>query len=336
MAVGVALAIRSFLTVPTPEQALFVEAPFLLLVAIAAGGVVLIGRGWPRREGERLHCARCGHPWSPEIDKLHSQCQECGAPWRHYGGRVEGRPVRSAWLMGAGVALIAVALTSPAFKTQLRMFSPAGRTTARLTRIVAGAAWQVAKDNWTELASRQLTLQESQTLAAAILDRRLRDGTLPTEMALWMQLQVDLGALPPNLADRWFAEMFEATLEAPGAVAVGDSVPIAVRARFNGPWTNVTNPACVFVEKLDVDGSPAESAQDTTTIPAERFSSGATLLDRTLTAERAGTIRVRVVVWFVLGRLSRVRYGDDGSPEIGAPIYSRRIVLDRDIEVVER
>ncbi len=132
--------------------------------------------------------------------------------------------------------------------------------TRAVISIAALDAWGHNTRAWAELNKRTLTAQDEAKLAELLLDLRRREGYLYGSPAAWMQTAAisggTAGSLPQALQDRYFEEWFEAAIDIPDQVAVGEQQPILIQ----GPQRagGVTLYMYMWVEELTVDGAPAD------------------------------------------------------------------------------
>lgn len=325
---------RALLQTPTAERLLLFELPSLLLTATAAAGLYLVGRGWPYREGESLYCARCGHPWSAEIARLHSECQECGAPWRWFGGRVRGRPVRRPGLVAGGAVLCLLWLAIVVLRTTAPARLARSSPTWLLIRTVELAPWKDARVQWDELMARALPASDEAALARAILQKRQRERSLPTPLATWFDFAVAGTSIPRPLAGRWFDEMFDVRLSVPERAMVGESVPFIARVQYLGGWLGVADQAQVLVGGLEIQGEERARGRDRSAAPATLFTRSQAIIDETVRPEKPGALSMRLRVYFFIGPPGgAVTFAGDGTPDLGPVRYLKRFDLERTIGI---
>ena len=81
-----------------------------------------------------------------------------------------------------------------------------------------------------ELVSRTLTPDQTAALARRLLDRRgASKFSMGVDSTQWLDAQITAGTLPPDLRERFFAEMFAGALHVPARVRAGEPFTVGLR-----------------------------------------------------------------------------------------------------------
>jgi predicted RNA-binding Zn-ribbon protein involved in translation (DUF1610 family) len=175
----------------------------MLLVGV---GFSLMAAGVRRRVGDTEHCAACDYEIRPGVDAA-AACPECGARWLAPGGTVVGRLKRNRVLFWVGLVVAVCYLAGPVSSLLLgrSLHLKAMPTAGLIDRIVTGPPGGAA-DEWDELRSRVLTVEQEIDLAWGLLDKQLDRGGLSRDANAWLETTMDSGRLPETLVDRYYDE----------------------------------------------------------------------------------------------------------------------------------
>lgn len=313
---------------------LFIAFPGLLFFALMAAGAALIGHGWPTRLGDALHCANCGHAVAAENSRLLPYCGECGQPWRHFGGRVRGRISTNHPRLMVGVALLALAMAgmwARAFATrQLLAQTPDWL----LIRQVGVLSWGDLQEEWRELGRRALSPQADRQLLETLINRRARDGSLPSALAVYLQSRANSGTLPGDLASRWMAELFDAALVVPESVEAGERIPIDLVGRFAAGWTGIADVPQVLLCGVTIDGREVGQSRWGHPAPTSTFVRDGAFFSHAVRTERPGKVLIEAHGWFFVGQPDqRIKYDAGGAPTLPINVYARPFSFSRVVEV---
>lgn len=323
---------------PAPDvlAGVLIAFPGLLFFGALAAGASLIGHGWPTRAGRSLHCAGCGHAVAPETTRVLPYCQECGQAWRSFGGRVRGQAVTRHHRLLAGIVVVALALGGMWARSFATRQLLAQAPDWLLIRQVGVLSWGDLQDDWNELVSRALSPQSDRQLLQTLLNRRSRDGSLPSQLAVYLQSRANAGTLPPDVATRWVDELFGAQLYVPASVAAGDRITIELTSTFTAGWTSVADVPQVLLAGVSVDGQQvARSAWDRAA-PTTIYGSGGTIFSHAVRTQKPGTVEIKVRGWFFIGQPDvDLAYDAAGMPKLPINSYARPFEFTRSVEVRE-
>ena len=333
--------------------------PFTLSLGLIMGGALLgaTGRGL-RRTGRTRHCPECGYQQSPTRGDS-ACCPECATAWSGAGGAVTGKRERHPERIAIGIGVAAAGFVWLMWQISSvfaggSLFGP-GRLAGALptSSLVAQVTeWpSTSDDEWLALSKRELSDEQRLALAEGLLDHRLRDpcgccGQLGGMAETWFVGALNAGELPDELVERYYAEMMDVSLEAPGQpVTVGEPFDVSL------PIVNRMNPASIDavadggayyfagLAVLNRDDRPASDVDIATNRPIAPLNPRAGPFVTTITATAPGTLHVQAVLWKVVGPTAVVRlpasWNDDGTPVIPTGVtWWKRVVLTGTIEIV--
>lgn len=230
----------------------------LIGLAVLAGGLVLLGRGWRgARRGDEPHCRRCGYAL---VGIASDKCPECGAGLADPGAVVRGERVRRPGLVWAGAVLTLLGLgvlLVPSLGLLDRVnwyaWQPTGWVIDDLeSGLSAGAAGKAGRA-WGELQRRAksggLGGPHRGRLVGVVLAHQGAAGpiALPAvaqPMIDWLGGEVVAGRVTDAQRDRFFRQSLRLTLTVRPTVALGDPVPFSLRhegrgASGQGWWTRI-------------------------------------------------------------------------------------------------
>lgn len=228
--------------------------PQLIELTFLGVGAWMIGRGWPRREGRTAHCSACGFEHVRAEDRLLPQCPECGHLWSYFGGLSKGRPITSKPLLIAGslcvgmmVGLLGVRTIAPA------IFLRPVPTSVLIQHATQLPGYDPQGENaWIELGFRKLTPSEERSMAASLLDRRLRQRWLPDRAAMWLSGAVKRGVGGEEFSRRFYEEMIALSLDLPDEANADTIFNYRITALARG--VNPDGGIGFFVEGMWVEG----------------------------------------------------------------------------------
>lgn len=312
-------------------------------------GWELVARGWKRRGGNSTHCAKCDYQQAPDGPPS-ERCPECGSYWAIPGGTVKGRLVRRRASFIAGISLVVLAFGSIFnFGFGMGRWTPRVLPVGSLIREIVEAPRGFVSDEWAALSRRSLSDEQRARLAAGLLEKRLRKGHLSDDGEAWFAGEIAAQRLAPDMAERFYSEMFDMWIDAPAAARVGDTINIGIGVEDRAARTKWY----VCVEGYYIDDETTPRARQQRTISGLMLGKSRRRGDRKegcaggdyspetyVTPEEPGSIRVRLVVWVVagtrMGIFRRTNWLEDGEPEIpeNAP-WSRKIEITHTIKVIE-
>lgn len=317
----------------------------LLVLQFAWGGLLPLGMGFvthglTRREGEAPHCARCGYAFDSELEV----CPECGAAWRQRGAVIAGRLHRSATMVWTGAAILVMAVLLTIRPLIGHVLAPLVPTSLLIAQASGQDVW--SGQDWAELASRQLSPEQEQTLAEGLLDRRWKTGRLDPAPAVWLERQLIGGTMDDATRSRFFEEMVVLHLRGPKEARVGEPVRIEALADDRStPFAGIGSR--VYFAGFDVDGKPVADSRlprktsvydfDEWTV---RRKPGEELPHVVLRPERAGVVKVEMEAWIVYGPEALLGWGsawnDDGTPAVPAGVlWVEHVQRTQEIQVRE-
>ncbi|MHC5002096.1 MAG: hypothetical protein ACYTJ0_03150 [Planctomycetota bacterium] len=317
-----------------------VKYSWAMLIPLAS---YLWNRGRGERVGDAVFCAACGYERAPGATGR--QCPECGGRWREPGGFVRGQRAGSPamrWAaVGCGLLVVAVMLLQfPRFKRPLVRAAP---TSVLIDTVVGTLGFH--QDEWAELVSRALTPAQEQELFEGLLERRRRRDYLFANATAWASGRIAAGAVPPELVERWYAEMLEARLPDPGPLAVGAAVTLPVELHAIPP--SITGQSLhVLAEGVWVDGEPQPE-------PLPRLIQAYFRLEETgdpkrwgmasppFTVATPGEHEIEVRFWQIVGPAAlsgdAVRWDASGEPILPAKVaWAKRVTLKRTVRFAGR
>lgn len=322
------------------------QFPVLLLAVAVAVGLVMHPSA-SRRSGAGRHCAVCNYQQAPN-GAPPERCPECGTSWAGRGATVRGsrssRP-QALWIGGALV---------PAAVGLLMFMLENSRTTNYTLRIVPTTALlhdvaneQVLNDAAVaELTRRPLTSAERETLASALLDRRLQREGFFGPAAVWFASELAAGRLSQSIIERYQREKLKLWIEAPQDARVGESIHLSVGGEYRGRETPKPAAADGFYvagflvgEESQLLGRRARAdyarSFDTTLPSKKRFDEAP---HAECVARTPGPLRIRFVGWLVVdtkfttGR--EIEWQPDGTPKIpNSAVWSERIEVETTVHV---
>ncbi|MBL8761324.1 MAG: hypothetical protein JNL50_08490 [Phycisphaerae bacterium] len=323
---------------PAPDlfTGLLIALPGLLFFAALAAGAALIGHAWPTRKGESLHCASCGHAVAAENARLLPYCAECGQPWRHFGGRVRGRLITNHPRLVTGVILLSLAMLGMWARSFAQQQLLAQSPDWLLIRQVAVLSWADMQEPWREISARTLSPQSDRQLLETLLNRRARDGSLPSALAVYLQARASTGAMPRDLTDRWLAELFDARLLAPDSVEAGQRIPIDLLANFAAGWTGVADTPQVLLCGVSIDAREVAQSRWDRAAPTSGFGAGSTFFSHAVRTDKPGAVTIEVRGWFFVGQPDTIiKYDDAGAPILPINVYARPFSFSHTVNVRE-
>lgn len=321
---------------PAPDflTGLFIAFPGLLFFAAMAAGAALLGHGWPARTGAALHCASCGHAVAAEDSRLLPYCGECGKPWRHFGRRVRGQLITHHPRLIIGVTLLSLAMLGMWARTFATRQLLAQTPDWLLIRQVGVLSWGDLQEEWRELGRRSLSPQSDRQLLETLLNRRARDGSLPSALAVYIQSRANSNTLPSDLATRWLAELFDARLITPESVEAGERIPIDIIGRFSAGWTGVADEPQILLCGVTIDGREVAQSRWERPVATSLFGLDRAVFAHSQRTEKPGTITIEARGWFFVGQPDqRVTYDALGSPTLPMNVYARPFSFSRTVEV---
>lgn len=329
------------LTVPMPLSA--------VLLGLGFGGFVMVvthlyRTGLSRREGDTRHCAQCDYEYAfddaTDSPDAPNRCPECGHAWRY--NLVRGRLVRSRTRIVAASILLALGavlvFTPVLWRGSLHRLLPTG--------VLAWLVAQSPRDAfaaWAELNTRTLSAEQRVQLARRLLDAR-RGSRLWFDAANFLEAEVTAGTLPPELVERYYAEMFTVRLSTPARARVGEAFD--VRLVEGMAWDTPGHRVVVYFAGFSVDGGPPAARRDEvvwgTLIAVDDVRAGRNDQYRptaSLTITTRGTHTVRAAMWVAVVPLSSgvhqpIAWSASGEPTrpAGALWWENR-VLEAVVEV---
>lgn len=338
-AIGVVLAWQHAMRTGDGVLAVIESGPLLVECALIGFGIYLGARGWPRRVGSGMHCARCAHPYSQADDQLLNQCQECGANWRWFGGLTHGRIEKNAALVAIGLVVVGLTAQVSVLSAGAPGLFMRALPSHLLFLKIAASDHRQADAAWTEIKRRMLSDHEQVQLAGSITDRRLRQGTVEAELANRMAALIQADALPAPLRERWFNEMFFLMADVPQVVNADERIVLRVNGVYRGGWLGVADAAQVISAGAEVlprkqDDQVRVLGRQAAARPAEVFRVGAPVLVESFLPDGPGEVTVRLSFWFVIGPPIRtVVYDDRGQPILGDKNFAKRFEIVRTIAV---
>lgn len=315
--------------------------PYWLAGALGFAGTRLLVR-YRRRSDSGRFCGMCGYQQTPQ-GETSTRCPECGAPWSAPGGTVRGARLGRPWMLWAGVALWVTCVSIFVWP-----LLPSARRLALVARLLPTSALireavitESDHDEWIALNARTLTAAQEHELAEGLLKKRRETGHLSPSAGSWFAQRIRAGTLPAGIVERFYREMLELWIEAPNSPGAGQA--FVVRAGSKVLHTNLFRPAG-SAEVVYVDGFYA-GADSTPAGKRDYVYLG--LLDdfryqprAMITAEHPGPLKIRLVVWFVVGPQTAVaqqpQWQADGTPVIPPNVdWAERIEVERTVQVRE-
>lgn len=297
-------------------------------------GFTLAQGGWGRRVGESLHCPNCEYECRfDDPADTPTRCSECGTPW--LGRMKKGRRVRSPATIAAGIALALVGfivLSPIVYMRTLGSHLPTPLLYSVLYLCPGGAY-----GGWTEMANRPLDPRWTAALAARVLDHRT-DNQYDNAPSQWLEPMITAGKVPPDLADRFYREAFQAQLLVPKRVKAGE--PFAARLRVTSACDGKSVLGLMFAGYSIGDEPARHGRADKTTwaftLRPGVFQHYTDVLPQTLTAGHPGIVQVHALYWVVLQPSFRdeLKWQADGTPaKPSAALWFERIELEQTVQV---
>ncbi|HYE62066.1 MAG TPA: hypothetical protein VD997_08715 [Phycisphaerales bacterium] len=221
---------------------------------IIAGGVqVMIFALRTRRVGDSLHCPKCDYELGVDPASAPNVCPECATAW--HDRWITGARTRSVPLAATGAVLCFIGLSPLVLKfgglgAGVMTLAP----NALLITTAATDAWGHNKATWGEVGRRTFTQEETDRLAAKLLDVRRGTGYLYGPPAAWLEAAAAANSLSPDVLRRYYDEWFEPEIDLPDRVSLGQLQEISVRGeeRGRGPGTRMF----IWVQDVRVNGVP--------------------------------------------------------------------------------
>lgn len=298
-------------------------------------GLVLIATGALRREGDSRHCHHCDYEFAfgdaPD-SQAPARCPECGRLWLATLVRGRRSGSRRSVVAGAICLVLGVVLYGP--WVSAIPVAPAMPTWLLAAWAAHGPAYNAGA--WRELNARTLSPAAEASLAHAVLDQRA-GRLLDHDARGWVATRVAAGKLPAEIAERYFAEMFEATIKAPARVRVGE--PFTVTIGVSRAHDDLVHQCSVLFDGFSIGEGPlvGERPGD---VPGSLLAGGVDgnplyRPEATLVAQRPGRTVVRARMWVIAGGFfPQVTRAPDGTP---APnprvVWSRQITIETPIDV---
>lgn len=300
------------------------------------GGFFLLGVGQMRRKGENPYCGTCGYAQAPVGDQQ-IRCPECGADWTLAGAFVYGEPIRTTRQRVLGIVFFAMGLAL--------MFGPLdpNRLQARLlpTDVLIHEVCHnlIPSDQWRELSGRQLNHEQNLTLAKGLLDKRSRGRYLTAPERNWLIGQLNAGALPAELVERFYSESYVFALDGPKEAKRGETVRASITATYRSifpPGSGLVTYAYISAYVVNAKALPATRQRQMRTAVSISQSS---LRERFL-IESSDEVMVQVRVWLAVTRDGGamagqpITWGHDGTPVLpDDAVWSGTVTLAHVIDV---
>lgn len=299
--VTVAAALVDELYSKNPAAAILATVPVFIHTLSACIGVWLVFLGWPRRIGRGAYCRACGY-YQESRGKLAPLCPECGYKWLWIGNACLGRPSGSLWVCSAGAVLcmlVAASLVVPAWLPSVMLRLTPNRL---LLAQLASLPDRAATDQWAEFQRRRISDPELDSLAAALLRKKARDG----ELSLAGETVVFQAAIRPSapalIADQYFAQLVSGDLSAPESAVAGRPVPVRARVAFTGSSSfNGIQPRIVVVSALYQGDEPEPKDRWVLSVGAEGWLGESRDLPATLELDMPGVVTLRQRFWLLIG-----------------------------------
>jgi hypothetical protein len=326
--------LMAFTCVPTGLSIM----PFAPLALMVGGQWLFLGlRHW--RAGDSLHCPKCDYELGCAEADAPVRCPECGFSW--LGRWAKGASRRSVPLAAVGAVIFLLA-TTPYIAQFTGMGGAAATALPNRALILLAATdpWGHNKGTWRELLARSLSQEETDRLAAKLLNLRRRTGYLYGDPAAWLEKAVLAGAVAPPHIDRYYSEWLEVRLVLPDSIQLGSEVPIrlAGEERRGGP----TDWMYLLIDQVLVDGEPVPMLDETLGVwkfsldfkdeTGEKVNLGMF----TGAAEGIHTVRVRAYRCVVpKGLMSPVQYSREAEPlpPPGA-VHFAPVTLEKQLKVL--
>ncbi len=302
------------------------QPPAMFGLALAAGGVA-------RRVGDSLHCPRCEYEFKfddPEGAPI--RCPECGTGW--LGLLRKGRRVVSPRMIAAGGAItfFFVVVAQPVF--YMRWLAPHLPTPLLFASLYASPkTWFTA---WDELASRPLDAWSVRSMGERVLRLRQIDQ-YDSSPSKWFESMAAAGKMPPDLAERFYREGFEAELVVPDRVNAGERITALLRVKrcANG---FALNPGLFFA---GYSAGEQRGRREGRTLWAYQLRPDVFATHRDAEAwdfynHEPGEVRVRVEYWLVYlpSFMEQLSWLPDGTPARPAnAAWFERVTLEKTVRV---
>lgn len=186
-------------------------------------------------------------------------------------------------------------------------------------------------NEWAALRGRTLTEDQRLALAVGLLEKQLRTNHLWRDDETWLVAQVQFGALPPEIADRYYRQMLESWIIAPELAQAGEPITVAIGSRYRSGFMPASCPL-VYFGGFEVDGQGVPRARQERPVSAQSFgrerhhgrmpveTRGGTSPETVVVPERAGRLQIRAKLWIAMLPFSAstlpIAWNDDGTPQI--------------------
>jgi hypothetical protein len=319
-----------FVVLDRDVRFLFLSAAHLLLFA----AIALLGLGRRRRVGTARFCRTCDNELAPE-GPWPADCPECGASWIAPGSLIVGRRIQWKGIQRAGLAVLVMfaALTVSQIRAVRsgRSFSvfPTSTLISQLSRDDENTLID-------ELKLRNMSPEVFRAYCLALFDYPIREGRYDSGLIELCEMFA-MGALPPDLMDRFLDELYVLRLRA--APHRPDRIALILQNEHQGKFLAYpvrVQPPYIMVEYFRVGGEPLHSDVAVglaTAWPffAERDDRRSEHILALIERGEASAIVVEVAFWIVVngsGGPWTIERDSDGTPRVPASaLWSKRIVM---------